>query len=197
MPAIALSKLGTVRLAMRRATAFLIEAVPVQLVSATLAGPFIAQAIHREGPWTEAAGQAIGFRTSLQVGACVAFVWFSLRDTVPGLSWGKRLLGLRVTNAAGTSHASAWRRMVRNLCFVIPFFEWFEGVLSLLPWLHGRRLGDWVAGTRVCPDAQALSRWRTRPTVLDGAMLLGAGALLAAAIVAGRYITEDMFWRFY
>lgn len=189
--------LGTVRLTMRRATAFLVEAAPVQLVSATLAGPFIAAAIHREGPWSEAEGQAIGFCASLQVGACVALVWFALRDTVPGLSWGKWLLGLRVTNADGTGPAAAWRRALRNLCLAIPFFEWIEGTLALLPWLKGRRLGDWIAGTRICPREGRGDRWNPRPTWLDAVLLLGAGTLFAGAIIAGRYVTEEMFWRFY
>lgn len=191
------AQLGTLRLGARRAAAFLLEAVPVQLASATLAGPFIARAIHRESPWSEAEGQAIGLRTSLQVGACVALVWFAMRDTIPHLSWGKWLLGLRVTNADGTAPVAVWRRLVRNLLFIVPFFEWIEGVLALLPWLGGRRLGDRLAGTRVCPVQAPRVGWSTCPTLADGALLLGAGALYAGAIVAGSYITEAMFWRFY
>lgn len=115
--------------------------VPIQLASAALAGPFIARAIHKESPWSETEGQAIGARVSLLVGAGVALVWFSLRDTLPGLSWGKWLLGLRVTRAGAHAPASLWRRWLRNLLFAIPFFNFLEGVVALVPWSRGRRAG--------------------------------------------------------
>jgi uncharacterized RDD family membrane protein YckC len=179
----------------RRATAFLLEVVPVHLVASAAAGPFVAMAIEHYDPWTRSRGEAIGATTSLIVGAVIDLIWFSLRDAVPGLSWGKRLLGLQVVAARNGKPARLWQRVVRNLDLVLPFFMLVEGVVALLAGPSVRRAGDYLGGTQVVTrDSSHDLRWVDR----DGAFLLGAALLFVGSLIGGRYITEAIFnWRYF
>ncbi len=83
---------------------------------------------------------AVGFRV-----AQAAFVLaFLLRDARPGLSPGKRLLGLRVETRAGP--ATLWTSLLRNATLLIPLWNVVEAVILIR---RGGRPGDRLAGTKV------------------------------------------------
>jgi uncharacterized RDD family membrane protein YckC len=175
-----------------RAAAFLFEVVPIQVLGAVLSGPAIARAIHHYDPWTRERGEAIGATTSLIVHACVDLAWFLLRDAVPSVSWGKRLLGLRVVAWGSENGAPLRARLVRNVLLALPFFVVVEGIVSLCDRAASRRVGDWIARTRVLRTDEGAAR----PGLAIWQVLL-ALALYAAAIAAQPAITRWMFDRWY
>lgn len=179
----------------RRASAFLLEVVPVHMVAVVASGPIIAMAIEHYDPWTRSRGEAIGATTSLIVSAAIDLIWFSLRDAVPGFSWGKRMLGLRVVDCDTGQPARPWQRVVRNLDFVIPFFMLVEGVVALMTGKCARRAGDYLGATQVVSlDPKADLRWVDR----DGALFTFSAVLFVGSLVGGRYITEAIFnWRYF
>src|SRR5690606_37041943 len=104
----------------RRVTAYLLETIPIQLAASVASGPAIAAAIRHYSPWSRSEGELIGASTSLAVGAACSLAWFLARDAIPGASWGKYLLGLRVVSAQpGVEHEppALHARLLRNLGF--------------------------------------------------------------------------------
>lgn len=83
-------------------------------------------------------------------GAILSILWFVFaplfRDALlGGVSLGKRLFGLRVTDKSGDK-ASGMTLILRNITFWLVLLE-----MILVLCNHGIRLGDMLAGTRVVP----------------------------------------------
>ncbi len=187
-----------------RAAAFLLEVVPIQLIGALAAGPVIARAIEHYDPWTRERGEVIGATTALIVHGVVDLVWFLLRDTVPGLSWGKRIMGLHVVRwqshrADGAARdgtgerASFVARLLRNVLLAIPFWVALEGLASLFDRVAARRIGDRLAGTAV--QHRTLPYADHRVAIWQSAL---AVALFAVCIAVQPAITEWAFeWAYY
>ncbi|MCE9618636.1 MAG: RDD family protein [Planctomycetes bacterium] len=171
-----------------RAAAFLFEVLPIQLIGAVACGPVIAQAIRHYDPWTRERGELIGATTAIIVHAGVDLLWFLMRDAIPGLTWGKKLMGLRVVRQGTDAPAAVWSRIVRNSLLFIPFFVVVEGLCSLLDARDSRRIGDWIGGTRV--------RHSTDPSGDHGLHLwpLAVALILYACCIASEHtITEYVF----
>lgn len=171
-----------------RAAAFLFEVAPIQLLGAVAAGPVIAEAIRHYDPWTRERGEAIGATTALLVHAAVDLAWFLARDAVPGLSWGKRLMGLRVIRCGSSESAGLLARAARNVLLAVPFFVAIEGIVSLVDARAARRIGDWMTGTCVQHRDQStqdhgLAVWQ---------LALGL-AIFAGCIAVQPWITESVF----
>ena len=75
-------------------------------------------------------------------------VLFLFKDTLfLNRSIGKRLLGIRITSVKTGEPPAFWRVIVRNLTLAITFLNIIEFVFALFK--PQRRIGDYVAGTRV------------------------------------------------
>lgn len=175
-----------------RAAAFLFEIVPIQIIGALASGPAIAEAIRHYDPWTRERGESIGATTSLLVHGAIDLAWFLLRDTIPGLSWGKRLMGLRVVSWRTGEPARLGARALRNILLALPFFVAVEGIASLFDRTASRRIGDWMAGTCI--------RHRHDPAGEHGLAIwqvLFGLALFAGSMAAQPVITRWMFDQFY
>lgn len=184
-----------------RAAAYLFEIVPLMLIGSVAAGPVIAAAIRHYDPWTRERGEAIGATASLIVHAIVGLVWFMLRDVVPGLSWGKVLMGLRVVRWRTGTPPGLRARAARNLLLFLPFFVVAEGICSLCDPRAGRRIGDWIAGTTVQHRTppftdQGLTAWRVVLGLSIWQLVL-ALALYACMMALQPAITEWAFEQAY
>jgi uncharacterized RDD family membrane protein YckC len=175
----------------------LLEVIPIQLLGALAAGPVISRAIQHYDPWTRERGELIGAATALIVHGVVDLAWFLLRDTVPGLSWGKRIMGLHVvrgrSDSAAAERAGFAPRLFRNVLLAIPLWVAIEGLVSLSDSVAARRIGDRIAGTAV--------QYRTLPLAdhrLAIWQLALAMALFAGCIAVQPVITEWAFeWAYY
>ncbi len=171
-----------------RATAFILEVIPIQLLGAVAAGPVISEAIQHYDPWTRERGEAIGATTALLVHAAVDLLWFLLRDSVPGLSWGKRVMGLTLARHGTTEPTGLLARVVRNVLLPIPGWVAVEGLVSLFDAQGARRIGDWLTGTSV--------QFKSKPRQDHGLnvwQVIVALALFGGCIAVQPVITEEMF----
>jgi len=105
------------------------------------------------------------------VGLTVYPVYFN-KDAIEGKSPAKRILKLIVVNNKTNEVASPIRTVARN-CTI---FFWPVEVLFVL-FSPDRRLGDYIAGTRVVEDDKTLKR-KPKPIELVFSFLLGVAFML-------------------
>jgi uncharacterized RDD family membrane protein YckC len=131
------------------------------------------------------AGLRIGLAGTLLISA-LSFSYFFLFEAVRGQTIGKRLQGLRVQSArggqAGTTAIAARTllRLIDGLAFYL-----LGALIAILTGSRRRRLGDWVGGTVVVheedavDDARPLPRWRllAYPLAWTAAALIAIFAL--------------------
>ena len=115
------------------------------------------------GYWTTAmaaatAGERVGFGTTL-MWALIGFAAFALVQFVPlndtGQTWGKKLLGIKIVDMAGSKppvlRLLGLRYMPWHIGSNLPFIGWLLGLVNILLIFRGdRRCGhDLIAGTQV------------------------------------------------
>ena len=89
-------------------------------------------------------GSPLGFSFQFILLLMGLMVIYFLKDSFNGRSLAKRMLGLQVVNNRTGRPANALQCFIRNIFIII----WPVEVIFTL-FQPGRRLGDWVAGTRV------------------------------------------------
>jgi uncharacterized RDD family membrane protein YckC len=93
-------------------------------------------------------GSVKGIQIVWWVALAILLFWLLIRDGIRGRSFGKQLLGLRLTTPKG-GNCGYFRSLIRNLPLVVPGWNVLEGVLVLT----GRvRTGDRIAGTHVTEE---------------------------------------------
>lgn len=105
------------------------------------------------GPNPATGGQAIfgGIQVMLVLSAFIMAIYLN-KDAINGCSLAKRILGARVVNMSDGQTASPMKCMIRNLTLILWLFWPIEALLALLT-SDRRRLGDYLAGTRVVMQA--------------------------------------------
>jgi uncharacterized RDD family membrane protein YckC len=101
---------------------------------------------------------SIGASQSFWASFIPSAAWAMVRD-VGGRSWGKKLVGLDVAAADGSSNVPSKARVLRNLTIAFPFLPIVE---FFYVYSSGLRLGDRLAGTSVVdrsPDQQGKGSW--------------------------------------
>jgi hypothetical protein len=92
-------------------------------------------------------GSVKGIQIVWWVALAIVLFWMLIRDGVTGRSFGKQLLGLRLTTRRG--ECGYFRSIMRNLPLVIPLWNVIEAVLVA----GGKaRTGDRIAGTQVTEE---------------------------------------------
>lgn len=111
---------------------------------------FVFKTIKEGGPNPETGGEAIfGGIQLMLIGYIFIMAVYMNKDAINGRSPAKRILGARVVNMSDGQTASPMKCMVRNLTLI---FWPIEALLALLT-SDRRRLGDYLAGTRVVMQA--------------------------------------------
>lgn len=130
----------------RRVAAFAIDRGITVVAAAAGAGVLVAAT---QAPLPGAASVGLGVAGGAILLAAVLYAW--LRDAVGGRSVGRRLLGMRVVDAATDAPIGAGRSFLRELCLHVAPLALVE-LLFLATRPDRRRLGDRWAGTVVRRD---------------------------------------------
>lgn len=111
---------------------------------------FIFSTLKEGGPNPATGGQAIfgGIQVMLVLYAFIMAIYLN-KDAINGRSPAKRILGARVVNMSDGQTASPLKCLLRNITLI---FWPIEALLALLT-SDRRRLGDYLAGTRVVMQA--------------------------------------------
>lgn len=108
---------------------------------------------------------------------CLIFSVYYNKDAIKGQSPAKRILGLIVLNNTTGQIASPIQCVVRNITLVLCPIEVIVATIS-----PERRIGDYIAGTRVAIDNKSLDTTIKKGQIIIS-LIIGGFIFLLAAII--------------